>query len=358
MSKTKFKTKLSRKQRRKNILVLIGVFLGSYIFIIFFNLFVIGMDTKYSTLSEILLMNLALTFVLVPLLMAPMLIATSVIGFQKGKARRVRDDSTFINTQGIEYYRENLRELNPSLVSLLIDLDIYGEKDIAATLLRMQNKKIISFQENDYAIDIHESNQDIGDDELELLSMIKDNKLNDKNRFYLWRQHRFSDAEKKGYIKKKKTMKNTIEPIHAILGMISFIIAIVLWKNFLFSGLIDELDTVLDLIVIEVILLAINALLCWPMYFLCKNAGYKRRSDIVWERTPLGNETAEKIAGLSRFIHEFSSLSQAKKEEVVLWDDYLVYALILEENEEIVKNISHYYNENLHKFDKLQKLSQ
>jgi len=67
----------------------------------------------------------------------------------------------------------------------------------------------------------------------------------------------------------------------------------------------------------------------------------------MWERTSLGNKMAEKAVGLGKFIHDFRSLSEAEKEKVVLWKDYLAYAIVLEENEKIVKDISKYYNLNV-----------
>ena len=48
---------------------------------------------------------------------------------------------------------------------------------------------------------------------------------------------------------------------------------------------------------------------------------------------------------MKNFIHDFSNLSEAHKEQVVLWDDYLVYAVVLEENQQIVKEIMKRRNE-------------
>ena len=90
-----------------------------------------------------------------------------------------------------------------------------------------------------------------------------------------------------------------------------------------------------------------------PFYLCTKEACYRKREDVLWERTELGNEMAEKIAGLLRFIQEFSLLSEANKEQVVMRDDYLVYAIVLEENEQIVEKISKKNKINLRAFDKL-----
>ena len=42
---------------------------------------------------------------------------------------------------------------------------------------------------------------------------------------------------------------------------------------------------------------------------------------------------------MKNFIHDYSNLSQADQEQVVLWDDYLIYAVVLEENQQIVAEI-------------------
>ena len=302
---------------------------------------------------EIYVLALALSFLVLSLTLAPVLLAAIVLGLQKGKARRVRDDSTFVPVQNIDYYRDSLYELNPSLVTLLIDLDIYGKKDIIATLLRMQNKKVLSFIDNGEMILTGKNTQQLDRDEAELLAIIEAGRLNDKKSLLRWRQNRFLEAEKLGYIQRKAVMKEEIDGKSVVLGIVSFVSALFLWGAFLSLSLF-EVRTVLELVRAFAALLAVDVLLFLPFYFLCRRAGYRKRGDVLWERTPLGNETAEKIAGLDRFIHEFSRLSEATKEQVVLWDDYLVYAIVLEENEKIVKDISRLYDIDLRSFTKVR----
>ncbi|MGN0513992.1 MAG: DUF2207 family protein [Lachnospiraceae bacterium] len=57
------------------------------------------------------------------------------------------------------------------------------------------------------------------------------------------------------------------------------------------------------------------------------------------ERTEYGNLMAECILGMKNFINDYSNLSEADKRQVVLWEDYLVYAIVLEENENIINEI-------------------
>lgn len=72
--------------------------------------------------------------------------------------------------------------------------------------------------------------------------------------------------------------------------------------------------------------------------FPAMDAMRKNRKSI--KRTDYGNQMAECVYGMKNFIHDYSNLNIADKRQVALWEDYLVYAVVLEENEEIVKEIS------------------
>lgn len=63
-----------------------------------------------------------------------------------------------------------------------------------------------------------------------------------------------------------------------------------------------------------------------------------------FKRTREGNLLAEKLYGMKNFIHDFSNLSDSTKEHLVLWEDFLIYAVILEENNIILNEISKLYN--------------
>ena len=58
------------------------------------------------------------------------------------------------------------------------------------------------------------------------------------------------------------------------------------------------------------------------------------------KRTEYGNQMAECVYGMKNFIHDYSNLSEADRRQAALWEDYLVYAVVLEENEQIVDEIS------------------
>lgn len=47
------------------------------------------------------------------------------------------------------------------------------------------------------------------------------------------------------------------------------------------------------------------------------------------------------------------NLSQAKNEQIALWDEFLIYAVVLEENEKIVHDISKMKKIDLSNYEKL-----
>ena len=57
------------------------------------------------------------------------------------------------------------------------------------------------------------------------------------------------------------------------------------------------------------------------------------------QRTELGDQFTEYIYGMKNFIHDFSMLEDATKDALILWDDFLIYAVVLEENDKIIEEI-------------------
>ena len=77
-----------------------------------------------------------------------------------------------------------------------------------------------------------------------------------------------------------------------------------------------------------------------PFYLRARNITYLFvDANDKYERTSEGKVLVEQIGGMKNFIHDFSNLSKSEKEEVVLWNDFIIYAILLEENEKIIHEI-------------------
>jgi len=79
-------------------------------------------------------------------------------------------------------------------------------------------------------------------------------------------------------------------------------------------------------------------LLLFPVLYMKFGQG-KMQEQSPYKRTQLGEVYTEYIYGMKNFIHDYSNLSEAEKASLVLWDDYLIYAVVLEENKRIVGEI-------------------
>ena len=89
---------------------------------------------------------------------------------------------------------------------------------------------------------------------------------------------------------------------------------------------------------IFVMFAALMIFLLWPFLinFVVTRIGKEAVGD---KRSEKGNELAECVYGMKNFIHDYSYLIDADKEKLSLWDDYLIYAVVLEENKNIVNEI-------------------
>ena len=54
-------------------------------------------------------------------------------------------------------------------------------------------------------------------------------------------------------------------------------------------------------------------------------------------RTKKGEQVNEKLEGLKKYLEDFSSLENKSEEELILWEDYLIYSVIFNQNEKIIK---------------------
>lgn len=58
--------------------------------------------------------------------------------------------------------------------------------------------------------------------------------------------------------------------------------------------------------------------------------------DHLWRLTKKGKEVNLKLRGLKKFLNSFSNMEDKQKEEIALWDDYLIYSVIFGINKKII----------------------
>ena len=341
--------------------------------------------------------NLVITFCyticgILNFLMSGIILIIVYLAFRLTKMKSIKQNTTYTQTYGIDYYRDKLPTLTATEISLITDLNIENKKDISASLLSMYQKGIISF-ENNKIIENKEKVQSLNQSEKKLLEMLTSDKL-DENEVKEWKKTCIDEAINEGYIQKaRKDRYSYLNKINKILKnvfkiwWITFIVLLIIVMinmipsftnmyisqfkelksntsinententvnartsaeiNKISNSTIEDLHKLMEdpiFFTISVIhALSIPTLIYGIIYRKSKMVVVKANESLQnnYERTEKGNEIVEKIAGLKRFISEFSQLSQREKEEIV------TYAVLLEENEKIIKDIFSYKNLNI-----------
>ena len=292
--------------------------------------------------------------------LGPFLLAKFML---RSARKQMVKNSTIITMDNFDYYRDKLVGLTLGEISLLADLKLEPRKDITAYILKYMDMGILTeFDGNYHVKSINESLLKESDRYIlgKLEKGQKDFELDSE-----WKRLIEQEALEDGYITKKQEEKNkgcgcgcasccSTFFIAAILLIIKVVLDLFLYKENGSEGIFQT--TVEDLTLAEqlasifvsnelwemvtgVIMYGVAfVFFIFPIIFVASYFG--KTANIKWyKRTELGTEMAECIHGMKNFIHDFSNLSEANQEHLILWDDYLVYAVLLEENEKIIKEI-------------------
>ena len=78
------------------------------------------------------------------------------------------------------------------------------------------------------------------------------------------------------------------------------------------------------------------------MWFIILN-NYRTSKSLVLRAykklTPKGNEIRLKLTGLKLFLKDYSIIKSRELKEIKLWDEYMIYSVILNDNRKVQKEI-------------------
>ena len=307
------------------------------------------------------------------------------LAYRIPKVRTLKMNSKYEVIDNIDYYRERFKNITPAEISLLTDLEIEGKKDLAASILDLYSRRIINFENKNLIINEY-NEETLKESEKLLISMLQNRNFNSYS-MKTWKDLCTHEAISDNFIKEKE---NKVTPF----GFISKMSIIGRWLGVFFLSVFigacymttphfkktyDEINTYtektedltqdeilkmvetdkefrtllynsytdsLPLALIGIGLLgSMFALASMPVYLKIRKYTHKWVDENdKYERTSEGKILVEQIAGMKNFIHDFSNLSTEEKDSVILWNDFLVYAVLLEENDKVVKEIFNYKN--------------
>lgn len=270
-------------------------------------------------------------------------------------------NASFSITEDFVYYREKLSGLSPGAISILMDLEVEPEKDIAASILRLI---LIGVLSPDGRV-VNSDHPEIKDSDKVLIKTAERGGLSVEERLF-WRSKAEDEATDEGYVERLPWNTKKYAPQRGCsVAPLKFlaITAVYIAMLFIFDleeGL-DFLQAIIDSVpddfgvmqeaaymaeprFAELLLKGMVALLggffwiSWPILTVVRLTMLEYGTKL-FRRTPQAEIAAEKIAGMQNFLHDFSNLSEAHKEQLILWDDFLIYAVVLEENRKIVDEI-------------------
>lgn len=237
-----------------------------------------------------------------------------------------------------EYYREILQGYSPAVLSFIDDFEIEYPSTIIASLLQLSKNHFITMEQG---IIKKNTNEKLNDTNLEsnetyILNHIKEDKviLNDIE----FKKKLTEDALKKGLIKNIQEVKEKKKKkiIKAIIAM--FIIFFVTFIAISTIGNLNIAGGILPVLLFLIMVILLVGTFFYPFVLMISYAVYlTKNQNCPYVRSEKGEEINKKLEGLKIYLKEYSYLEEKKESEIVIWEEYLVYSVLFNQNTKIIE---------------------
>lgn len=226
-----------------------------------------------------------------------------------------------------ELYRDILYKYSPSTLAYIDNMEFDYNKTIVLTLLYLKQKKIIDF---DHGKIMRFNNTDhiaIRETENIILNSIQNNKITIDE--HVLKNYVIKDALKQRLIEANYNFKDKAQK-HAIRSILIFVFMVII---FLLLMKFNKIVSVLLIFFIPIYL--ISSIIFFITYFI------KHNEDPCF-RTKKGEDINRKLEGLKNYIKEYSLLKDKNDNSIELWEEYLIYSVLFNQNQVIVKEYTQY----------------
>ncbi len=239
-----------------------------------------------------------------------------------------------IDFKNNSYYRDIISKYSPAVLSYIDDFKL-EEKDIVATLMSLELKQKLTIKD-DIKI-INDSEENLDENEKYIFKKLKSNTLKNINML------EFEEKVKKDCLdynlleENKDIKKKIIKKV--IFTVCIYILIVVGFFNFpTFYNNIPNKNIAILLLPVMFILFFIMIILPFSTIVYIKSY-YRMNKQNPYIRNKQARNINKKLEGLRNYMKDFSQLSKSQYNEIVLWEDYLIYSVILGQNSKIVKEI-------------------
>ena len=260
-------------------------------------------------------------------------------GFRFGIKRFKKDKLSEIDFKKHEaYYRDILKNYSPAELSYIDKFEILPQNDIAASLLSLELNNNIYL---DNQIQINDtSTENISSNEKYILDSIEDGKITNLNETEFTTKVK-EDAIRNGLLKESKIEWGKFTRV--LILSLSFMALMIFICITLFSDFVSNPTNIADwklFILMFAILLILYLPISIGIYFNTYIVKMKKNSYI---RTKKGEELNENLEGLKNYLKDYSNIHEKDEKSLTLWEDYLIYSVIFNQNTKVIKNIWNKY---------------
>jgi len=319
-----------KKKKRGTLYVGIVIFL-MYFFPVLFTLITAEFPIQYALLIAVLFSGF---ITLLIILWFKMIIFSIVQPIKRANQIMRIQNARYVDSNDYDYVRDVPNKYSPAFASLLLDQSIEHNKDVIATTLYLINHGYLK-EENGKISVLDKQTDNLMEHEFYLIEVYKKNL-----RFspITWGEKILDDALKSGLVAnkgdldekdKKKLVINLIIPIVMFFALFNVI-------NWLSSMDNLILNIIYVLIFMFLPILGFSIFIYVIVYSL----------SFISKRIKLTNQgllEQEKIAKFKKFLNDFSNIEKRKTEELILWEDYLTFAVALGINNQV------YWDDNFRK---------
>lgn len=293
-----------------------------------------GLTSKETLIALFILMGLLIMlffFALISNLELTAVYVGAKIAIRKFKKDRLEK----IDFKNSNYYREKIPEYSPAVLSYIDDFEL-DKKDVVATLLSLELKKKIIIKDKIEILD--GTNTGLAKNEQYIFSKILTNDVKNIN-FYDFQTLTINDAKEKELISEKNIVKNKMNKtlwytigISVLLGWITF---------FVLSNVLMNVNN--ELVIFGFV---VGAMVLWccalaiPGVIITYLSSYSiLKTANPYVRSKKGKEINVQLEGLKKYLKDFSTIDEKTKEQLILWEEYLIYSVIFGVNEKIVNEV-------------------
>lgn len=296
-----------------------------------------GMKVLTFLKEEPLSVLIFLVFSIVPTVISNWWMLVVILIVKKTNKKVRKENLSEIDFKKYEgYYREILNEYTPAEIEYVDNLKCDKTTTIIATLLKLELLGKIKINENSIEI-IDYNTENLKKTEKYIFESIKDGKVKIKYDSHI-EVYAKDEALEDKLIKRFGFVNKNAKNNKIIIVIVLILLYVFMMNN---AELINNIGNEFIRIILTsgMLLIPIGIIYLIFVYPISKFI-YKFIKGLSYTRTDKGKELNEKIEGLKNYIIQYSSLETKEKDELILWEDYLIYSIIFKLNTNIIEYMS------------------